>query len=96
MDWVVGHENGHARGLRNHSVQQLHAFDVQFSFYVGHTCNVAAGMREALYKPGAYRVGDKDHDNRDGRRCTLGSDDSGGCVSDDDIGFQRNELGRKA
>src|SRR6185436_9933513 len=61
-----------------------------------HTRNVAAGTCEARYKPGAHRVGGKDHNNRDGRRCTLGSDGSGGRFSDDNIGFQRHEFGGKA
>src|SRR5215510_4399542 len=43
-----------------------------------------------------YRVGGPDHDNRDGRRCTLGSDGPGGCLSDDGVGFQRNDLGGQA
>src|ERR1700687_5042658 len=96
MSWVFGHEHGHAGGLGNHSVQQLHAFDARFSGKKAHACHVAPGTRDAGDKPGAYWDGDVDHDNEDLLCCPHTSDGPEGCLSDNGVASQRNELGGKA
>src|SRR4029453_3743245 len=54
------------------------------------------GARKARDNPGAYGVGHAHHDDGNRRRFPLGGQRPDRGLGDDDVGFQRDELGGKA
>src|SRR5262249_30937725 len=89
-------EHGHPRRLRYRFLQELQTLRAEIGGLVGHTRDVAAGPREAVYEADAVGIPDLGHNDGNGGRgmpCRRGGRAADG---DDHVHAGRDELGRES